>query len=104
MFDLPETITVWTKSANDGYGGSTWSTPVSYDARIAYKSEKFTDSNGAQLISTAVCYSEGSALENNSVVFFGTSVAATPPDAANDVKQISQTPSGSGDLKKAWFA
>lgn len=104
MFDLPETITVWNKGANDGFGGITWVGPLSYPARIAFKSEKFTDTNGDQLVSTAVCYSKGLDLKIGSVVLFGESFNAVPDQEADDVRQISQTPSGAGDLKKVWFA
>ena len=102
MFPMPERITVWNITGNDGSGGMTWSTPVSYDARIAFKNEKFTDKNGDQLMSTAVCYSEGATMLINSQVFFGDSTDASPPATANDVRALSATPSGT-DLKKAWF-
>jgi len=104
MFDLPETITVWAKSANDGFGGFTWSAPATYDARIAHKQDKFVDDQGNQLISSAVCYSEGAALAAGVLVYFGTSTDLSPPATANDVRALSQTPSGAGDLKKCWFA
>ena len=104
MFDLPEIITVWNKGANDGFGGITWTTPAQYPARIAYKSEKFTDTNGDQLLSTAVCYTEGTDVNTDSVVLFGESFSATPDDEADDVRQASQTPSGAGPMKKLWFS
>lgn len=104
MFNLPEKLTVWNEVANDGFGGITWSAPVTFDARIAFLQEKFTDANGDQLMSSAVCYSEGATLAINSQVFFGTSVAVAPVAAANDVRAISQTLSGAGDLKKCWFS
>lgn len=102
-FRLPETITVWNPTA-DGFGDIAWSTPIQYPARIAFSAQKFTDTNGDQLLSTAVCYSEGANIQNDSVVLFGASFSAAPDKDADDVRQISQTPSGSGDLKKLWFA
>ena len=103
MFRLPEQITVWNESGNDGFGGITYSAPVTESSRQALKQEKFTDKNGDQQISKAVCYSRSTALKNGSMVFFGTSTDAAPPAAANDVRAISQIPSGAGDLKKVWF-
>jgi hypothetical protein len=104
MFDLPETITVWNKGADDGFGGITWTAPITYDARIAFKSEKFTDTNGDQLLSTAVCYTEGATVYADSLVLFGESLSVSPDQSADDVRQISQTPSGAGAMKKLWFA
>jgi hypothetical protein len=104
MFELPEKITVWNSTGNDGFGRFIWSSPVIYDARIAFVQKKFTDTNGDSRVSTSVCYSEGLELKNGSMVFFGESGAISPPSEANDVRALSQTPSGAGDLKKAWFS
>lgn len=104
MFDLPEKITVWNIAGNSGFGDVTYSGPFVYDARIAFKSEKFTDRNGDQLMSTAVCYTDGIKAKIDSKVFFGESSSPTPVDEADDVRQISQTPSGAGSLKKLWFS
>lgn len=103
MFDYPETITVWNAATNDGVGRKTWAR-FSYPARIAYKQQKFTDKNGDTAMSTAVCYSDGANLTIDSKVLFGESTAAAPPSGANDVRALSQIPSGAGDMKKAWFA
>ena len=101
MFSLPEKITIWRETANDGFGGKTWSAPVVLDARIAYKQEKFTDTNGDTAVSTAVVYTDGDMLLNDKV-FFGVSASASPVAAANDVRARSATPSGI-DLVKGWF-
>lgn len=101
MFDLPEKITIWRATANDGFGGKTWSTPVTYAARIAFKQEKFTDVNGDISVSKAVVYTEGD-MQLDDKVFFGESVSASPVAAANDVRAIAQTPSGT-NLVKGWF-
>lgn len=101
MFDLPEKITVWRPVGNDGFGGTTWSEPAVYDARIAFKQEKFTDSNGDQAISTAVVYT-ASDLQLNDKVYFGVSTSGSPVKAANDVRALASTPSGTS-LVKGWF-
>lgn len=104
MFTLPEKITVWNAATEDGLGGKTWSGPFVYPARIAFTQKKFTDKNGDSKMSTAVCYSKGAGLLIGAMVLFGESTDAAPPSSANDVRALSQTPSGAGDLKKAWFA
>lgn len=101
---LPETITVWTRSGNDGLGGTTWSAPASYPARVAYSQKRFVDANGDEKVSQAVCYSEGATLITGALVLFSASTAANPPAASRTVNATSQIPSGAGALKKAWFA
>jgi len=101
MFSLPEKITLWREAGNDGFGGITWSAPAVLNARIAYKQEKFTDSNGDDSVSTAVVYTDGDMLLNDKV-YFGTSTELSPVAAANDVRARSATPSGT-TLIKGWF-
>lgn len=104
MFNLPEQITVWNIIGNSGFGDKTYSLPIVYASRQALKSEKFTDTNGDQLMSVAVSYTRGVDVKIGSLVFFGESAEPIPVQAANDVRLISQTPSASGDIKKLWFA
>ena len=101
MLDLPETITIWLESSNDGYGVKTYSRSTA-SARIAYKQEKFTDINGDQQISKAVCYSEADSFTNGAWVLFGESTSDDPDSEADDIRALSMTPSGT-NLKKAWF-
>lgn len=101
MFDLPEKITIWRETGNDGFGGLTFSAPVVLDARIAFKQEKFTDINGDTSISTAVVYTDGD-MQLEDKVFFGVSTDPTPVAAANDVRALSSIPSGT-DMSKGWF-
>ena len=101
MFSLPEKITVWRATANDGFGGITYSAPVVLDARIAFKQEKFTDISGDTSISTAVVYTDGDMILNDQV-FFGVSAELEPVAAANDVRALSAIPTGT-TLVKGWF-
>ena len=102
MFELPETITIWNKTANDGFGGFTWSTPVKRDARHADKQEQFRDINGNLTMSSRVVYSEATELAVGSMVLVGGSSLASPTADAEEVRAISSTPSGT-NLKKAWL-
>lgn len=101
MFPLPETITIWIEVGNDGFGTKTYSRYTA-DARIAYKQEKFTDINGDQQISKAVCYSDSDNFTNGAWVYFGESASDFPEDSADDIRALSATPTGT-NLKKAWF-
>ena len=101
--DLPEKCTIWNKGANDGFGGISWLGPFVVDCRIAYSSQQFTDTNGDQLSSTSLLYTDSDKLHIGSQVYFGESLALSPISAANDVRQISRTPSGTS-LAKGWFA
>ena len=101
MFCLPEKVTVWRETANDGFGGKSWSAPVVLSARIAFKQEKFTDASGDTQISTAVVYTDGD-MQIDDKVFFGVSAELSPVAAANDVRALSSIPSGV-DMSKGWF-
>lgn len=103
MFRLPEKVTIWNPVANDGHGGTTWSAPAIADARIAYKREKTTDTNGDDFMSKAVFYARAAELVIGSKVFFGESTAVFPPSEADDVVNWTNTPSGAADLKKGWI-
>jgi hypothetical protein len=103
MFDLPDTITIWSKKASgDGLGGSGYDGPDVVSARYALKQEKFTDINGDQRISKAVCYSDSDKLVLGALVFLGTSTELNPVSLADDVRSLSATPSAT-TMKKAWF-
>lgn len=109
MFALPEVVTVWKRVGNDGLGGLTWSDPAVWPARIAYSQQRFTDLNGDQAVSSAVCYAEAPVtaqeLRDGVRVLLGAaSGAVSPPDSADDIRAVSVTPSGAGALRKFWFA
>lgn len=102
--DLPEDSTVWIKGGNDGFGGFSWLGPYPIKCRIAYSAQKFTDTNGDQLVSTAVMYSESEHAINGASVLLGeVSTSPEPTQKANDIRQTAKTPSGT-NLKKAWFS
>ena len=104
MFDLPEKCTIWNPGGNDGFGGTTWLGPFVADCRIAKRAQQFTDANGDQLTSTALMYTDSDKLFINSqVLLFSESAASVPPSGSDDVRQISEVPSGTS-LKKSWFA
>ena len=100
MIDLIEDLTIWAVS-RDRYGTATY-TRNAAKGRIAHKQEKFTDKNGDQQISKAVCYSDSEYMTGNSIVFFGVSTSDEPDQESNDVRALSFTPSYT-NLKKAWF-
>ena len=104
MFALPETITVWNPTDNDGFGGASWTEPVQYPARVTIRPEKMTDRSGDDFVSAAVAYSEGATLQENSRVTFTASIELLPPADAHDVRRVSQIPSGAGALKKVWLS
>jgi len=100
MFTLDEDITIWS-FITDNHGVKTWFRHAA-KGKHAFKQEKFTDINGNQQISASVCYSDDDNFKPEAYVFFGASADLEPPQAANDIKALSQTPSF-GIIKKAWF-
>lgn len=102
--DLPEKCTIWNPGNNDGLGGTSWDGPHVANCRIANRAQQFTDTNGDQLISTSVVYTDSDKLQSNSQVLLNAeSGAISPPSSADDVRQISAVPSGT-NLQKAWFS
>lgn len=111
MLELPERITLWRRKQNTGFGGAGWNAPELYDARIAYSQKRFTDINGDEVTSTAVCYTDAPIdrddIKRGVYVLLGVeSTAPEPPEQADDVRALSHTPSGDGveTLRKFWFA
>ena len=102
MFDLPETVTYWKFLGSDGLGGSSWGAPTTTASRIAYKQERFTDANGNDSISKAVCYVDIELIDGD-YVFFGVTTDLAPNSESNDVRAYAVTPSGAGSLRKLWF-
>lgn len=102
MFELPETITIWNKTGNDGFGGFTWSTPVERKSRQANKQEQFRDINGNLTMSSRVVYSDATELAVGSMILIGESSLTSPTADAEEVRAISATPSGT-KLKKVWL-
>jgi hypothetical protein len=66
------------------------------------KQEKFTDINGDQQISKAVCYSESEYFVAGALVLLGDHAATEPPAGADDIRALTATPSATA-MKKAWF-
>lgn len=100
MFSLPEKITVWNQTADDGFGGKTWSRSI-YNSRHAFKSEQFRDSQGQLTVSKAVVYTENT-VSIGDRVFIGESTSSTPVQAAEVVRGLSSVASFT-NMKKVWL-
>lgn len=104
MFDMPEIMTIWNKIGDDGFGNIIYSSPFVVPCRIAYKSDKFTDKNGDDFMSKAVFYTFSTELKIDSFVLLNiASTELKPSSTADDVRVITNTPSGAGDLKRGVF-
>lgn len=101
--DLPDTITIWIETESDSLGGKCYADPKIVDARFALKQEKFTDINGDQRLSSAVCYSESEFFIIGALVFLGESSEINPVKGAKDIRALSAIPSAT-TMKKGWFA
>ena len=99
-FDLDEKITVWNKLPNEGYGPDGFTSPVVVDGRHADVQEKVTNIDGDQVMSKGVVYSDSTLIKIDSKIFIGESKAIEPPEEADDVIKITNTPSGFDDLRK----
>lgn len=85
---LPEKVTTWTVTP-DGYGGYMFGSPVVHDhARWENRAELYRNSEGEEVVSTAVIY----LLDLpgiNSMIYRGES-SATDPTTLTGVEQVKQ--------------
>lgn len=100
MREYPQTVTLWKKGANDGFGGTLFSSPTSLDVRWEHSMEKITDANGEEAISNAhVWFKEDGAVNRGDFLYEGISTATDPQDlnGAYEVRHIEKTPGISGN-------
>ena len=102
MFDLPEKVTVWTETSNDGEGNRTYAHEIA-NARHADIQKMITDKHGKSYMSKAAIYLRSDTVSLKSIVKMGGTEALTPPDDADEVMQLANTPSGAGNLFKLWL-
>ena len=95
---LTQTLTYWSPSSQDGFGGISYSTPVTIKGRYQEENDTYNDFEGEEFISNAVVYTNQE-LGHNGWIYNGTSVA-TNPQTEQDAYRIrrlfkTQTPNAS---------
>ncbi len=96
-----QTATYWGAPVPDGYGGSTFTTPISIKVRWEEKQEEFLTSFGQPVFSQAVVRTDID-IDIGGYLFLGSSSIADPTsvEGAFPVKRFSKTP----DLRNAELA
>lgn len=102
IFGLKQTLTYWAPSAEDGYGGKTFSTPITVKGRFEDRRENIYDVHGRLVLSRARFYTATS-IESLGYIFLGTSAIADPRNqaGAEEIKIAASTPDISS-LKKLY--
>lgn len=103
---MKQTLTYWAHGGNDGFGGLSFSTPVTMLCRWQEKAELFRDSQGRELTSSAVVYPVQPVL-NQGYFYLGTSNAADPRSVsgAKEIRGTGSSPSlrNTESLNKVWL-
>jgi len=102
--NMTEDATYWPPGQNDGFGGVGYGSPVSLKVRWQDKSDLFRDSEGREVVSSAIVYTS-QPVENTGKLLRAVSVSATPPTGALEIRNHGQSPSldGSLQLNKVWL-
>lgn len=103
---MKQTATYWAPGVNDGFGGVSFSAPVTLLCRWQDKSELFRDAEAREFTSSAVVYPV-QPLERQGYLFLGISSEADPTsvDGAKEIRQIGSSPSlrNTETLNKVWL-
>jgi len=79
-----QVVTYWTATGRDAYGNQGFGTPVTTKARWEQRTFLVRDASGREVASSARVWIDET-LSEEDFLFLGTSVAATPPEAARQV-------------------
>ena len=91
-FVLPQEVTFWIPTANDGMGGKTWAAPVKVDARIAPTNQTVFTAEGKELTANKAVYTRTD-LPLGAYVVEGDSIGnATPVNSAQLVINATSNP------------
>ena len=99
--NLKQTITYWGSPISDGWGGSTFDTPITIDGRWEDRQELFRDAEGQEVLSHVVVYVDQD-VDIKGYLYLGTSVVTTPAsvDGAREIRSFRKVP----NLKATAFA
>lgn len=97
-----EKATYWAPATANGYGGTSFATPVTLLVRWQDKRERLITPEGKEFISNAEVYCDQD-LSRNGWLFRGVSTDASPPSGAYRIEMFnrSQNPSGTIVVQKA---
>jgi hypothetical protein len=74
---LADTLTYWSPSTSDGFGGMSYGAPTGLLGRYQLDNQNFQDADGEEFISASICYTT-TQLVQDGWVYEGASVAVNP--------------------------
>lgn len=104
--DMNQTATYWSPGANDGLGGFSFGAPIQIACRWQNTAVLFKDTQGKDVVSSAVVYPDRPLLAAG-WIFLGVSAVSNPRTVtgAQEIKQIGQSPDLDDEyvLNKVWL-
>ena len=91
--NLRQTITYWSPSTPDGFGGKSFGSPTTLNGRWEDKVVEFVDPEGRESVSQAIVYTDTD-VSLGGFLYNGTSTASDPNsvDGAREIRNFSKTP------------
>lgn len=92
VHNLNETLTYWAPGGNDGFGGTSFASPVSISGRWQNRQVLFRDADGRERVSEAVVY-VSQELATGGYLYRGESTASDPVADAKEIRAKQASPS-----------
>lgn len=103
---MHQTITYWSPDGIDAFGGRTFGAPLEIKGRWQDKADLFRDSDGREVVSSAVVYVDQD-VELRGYLYLGSSSASNPQtvDGAREIRNIGRSPDlgATQTLHKVWL-
>ena len=104
--NLKQTITYWGNPVSDGWGGSTFDSPVTITGRWEDKQELFRDAEGQEVLSHALVFLSQD-VEIKEYLYLGTSAEANPKNVsgAREIRSFRKIPNlkATAFMRKVWL-
>ncbi len=104
--NLKQTATYWASPVADGYGGYTFTSPITIDCRWILKQELFIDAKGKEKVSNAVVLLAQD-VDLDGYLYLGTTTELNPKNinGSYSIKSFAKIPSMKADafLRKVWL-
>lgn len=93
--NMPNKATYWPPGSNDGFGGTSYGSPITIPCRWQYQQTLFRDNQGREVVSEAVVY-VGAPLKNGGMLARGEFKSATVDTSALEIRAVQESPNLSG--------
>jgi len=104
-FRLPHDITLWSVGTPDGYGNTSFNSPVVFKGRWEDTQENFINAKGEEVLSRSIIYAERSFPLAGKLKKGNHAGESTPPEDAMEIGSVKTSPNlaGTQELTKVWL-